>query len=126
MPFVRISLKEGKSPTFKKAVSHAVQEALTSIFQIPKNDMFQVIEETVAENIIYPDSYMDIPHTNEIIYIVITAKSGRTVEMKQRLYRNIAASIEQSTQHPMSDVFITMIENREENWSFGNGEAQLV
>jgi len=126
MPFVRISLKEGKSPEFKQSISHAVHNALIEVFGIPSDDMFQVIEEVPAQNIIYPPSYMGIPHTDEIIYIIITAKSGRSVEMKQKLYQYIATSIHDSTGHPMSDVFIVMVENNEEDWSFGDGLAQLV
>ena len=126
MPFVRISLKEGKSLEFKQHISQAVHESLTEVFSIPSDDMFQVLEEVAAENIIYPPSYMGIPHTDEIIYIVITAKSGRTVEMKQKLYHTITKSIYSTTKHPASDVFIVMVENSEENWSFGNGLAQLV
>ena len=126
MPFVRISLKEGKSSSFKQSISQSIHASLTKVFGIPEDDMFQVIEEVPAENIIYPPSYMGIPHTDEIIYIVITAKSGRSVEMKKKLYHTIADSIYNTTQHPKSDVFIVMVENSEENWSFGDGLAQLV
>jgi len=126
MPFVRISLKKGRSSAFKQSISQSIHASLTEVFGIPEDDMFQVIEEVPAENIIYPPSYMSIPHTDEIIYIVITAKSGRSVEMKQKLYQQIATSIHDNTGHPISDVFIVMVENAEENWSFGDGLAQLV
>lgn len=126
MPFVRISLKHGKSVSFKKSVSESVHQALVDEFGIPSDDLFQVIGEYDKENIIYPSSYMGVKHTSDIIYVVITAKQGRTVEMKRKLYQSITQNISQNTQHNINDVIITLIENTEENWSFGNGEAQLI
>jgi len=46
--------------------------------------------------------------------------------MKKMLYKTIAQNISVSTKHNIGDIIITLIENTEENWSFGNGEAQLL
>jgi phenylpyruvate tautomerase PptA (4-oxalocrotonate tautomerase family) len=126
MPFVRISLKRGKSAEFRNNIAKSVHQALVSSFGIPENDMFQLIEELNEENIIYPQSYMGINHTSEIIYISITAKAGRTIDMKKLLYKTIAQNIFAATQHNKEDIIITLVENSEANWSFGNGEAQLI
>ena len=74
----------------------------------------------------FPSSYLSIPHTREIIYIQIIAKSGRTTAMKQLLFKQIAEQIEQTTQHSSDDIVITLVENSESDWSFGRGLAQLV
>jgi len=126
MPFVRISLKEGKSSLFKKNISNSVHSALVADFGIPTDDLFQIIGEYQEENIIYPDSYMGIKHTSDIIYIIITAKTGRTANMKKSLYKSIAENISRTTGHSTNDILISLVENSEENWSFGNGEAQLI
>ncbi len=126
MPFVRVSLKTGKSQEFKRGLSQVIHEALVHAFKIPEDDIFQVIDEVNSENIIYPESYLGISHSNDIIYIQITAKSGRTVAMKKDLYHQIAQNLKETLGHPTNDTFITLVENSEENWSFGNGKAQLV
>jgi len=126
VPFVRISLKEGSTTEFKKGVSTGVHQALVDIFKIPAEDLFQVIEEVKQENLIFPPEYMGIPHTNKIIYISIIAKEGRSAQMKQELYKKISENIETATKHNSDDIIITMVENKEENWSFGRGEAQLI
>ena len=69
------------------------------VYAIPEDDLFQVIEEVDSENIIYPASYMGIKHSSDIIYIAITAKIGRTVEMKKSLYKKIVDDIHTSSQH---------------------------
>ena len=45
MPLVRIALPKGKSPEYRKAVSAGVQRALVETFDVPKDDLFQVITE---------------------------------------------------------------------------------
>ena len=126
MPFVRVSLKKGKETGFKKAISNSIHQALVDTFRIPEDDLFQIIAEFDEENVIYPSSYMGINHTSDIIYIVIIAKAGRSTEMKKSLYKSIVSNISKSTNHNKSDILITLTENALENWSFGNGEAQLI
>ena len=126
MPFVRVSLKKRKETGFKKAISNSIHQALVDTFRIPEDDLFQIIAEFDEENVIYPSSYMGINHTSDIIYIVIIAKDGRSIEMKKSLYKSIVDNISKNTNHNKSDIFITLTENAVENWSFGNGEAQLI
>lgn len=126
MPFVRVSLKKGKETGFKKAISNSIHQALVDTFRIPEDDLFQIIAEFDEENVIYPSSYMGINHTSDIIYIVIIAKAGRSTEMKKSLYKSIVSNISKNTNHNKSDILITLTENTLENWSFGNGEAQLI
>ncbi|MFW2373254.1 MAG: tautomerase family protein [Gammaproteobacteria bacterium] len=126
MPFVRISLKKGKGVEFKKSVSHSIHQALVESFGIPEDDFFQVIDEHDEENIIFPSSYMGIKHTSDIIYVVIVLKAGRSVELKKFLYKSIVDNISKKTDHGENDIVIALTENNEEDWSFGNGEAQLI
>lgn len=126
MPFVQIALVEGKTQKIIKDISDSVHTALIDQFNIPVKDKFQIIREVKAENLIFPSDYMGIPHTKDIIFIHITAKEGRTVEMKKKLYAQIASLINERTSIDTDDVFIVLSENKEENWSFGRGIAQLT
>ena len=126
MPFVQITLLEGKSPKTISEIVDSVHQALVEEFKIPELDKFQAVREVKENNLIYPPSYLDIPHSENIVYIHITAKEGRTVEMKKLLYSKIALLISERTDISGDNVFIVLAENKEENWSFGRGEAQLV
>lgn len=126
MPFVQISLLKGKPSNTLKAIGESIHTALIEEFGIPVLDKFQVIQEVESDQLIFPPSYLEIPHTENIIYIQITAKEGRTVEMKQGLYKKIALLINEQTGISIDDVFIVLTENKAENWSFGRGQAQLA
>jgi phenylpyruvate tautomerase PptA (4-oxalocrotonate tautomerase family) len=51
---------------------------------------------------------------------------GRTTELKKAFYRAIADGLHQRLGLRKQDVFITLVEVKKENWSFGNGEAQYA
>lgn len=125
MPFVRISLPKTFSPDTKDKISAAVHQSLIQEFTIPQNDYFHIIEELEPHQIKFPDSYFDIPHTGEIVYLQIIAGKGRTVEQKARLYKAIVNRISRTTAVTPNNIIIVLVENEgKENWSFGNGEIQ--
>jgi phenylpyruvate tautomerase PptA (4-oxalocrotonate tautomerase family) len=126
MPFVQINLSQNLTDKVRKDISLSIHESLVNIFKIPQDDYFQVIHEIRPTDLLYPESYMGIPHTNNLVYIQIIAKAGRTADMKKELYRSIAEKIAQRTPININDVIIVLVENLAENWSFGQGLAQLA
>lgn len=126
MPFVRISLPKKLSLETKNTISASIHESLIAEFNIPKDDYFHIIEELESHQIKYPESYLGISHSGEIIYVQITAGQGRTLEQKKKLYHQIATRISTSTEILINNVIIVLLENNGlENWSFGNGEIQI-
>lgn len=125
MPFVRISLPKKLSLETKNNISEAIHQSLIEEFHIPKDDYFHIIEELEPHQIKYPTSYLGISHSEEIIYVQITAGQGRTLEQKKNLYQKIATKISTSTAILINNVIIVLLENNGlENWSFGNGAIQ--
>ncbi len=126
MPFVQISLIEGNPPGHIKNISDSIHQALVEEFNIPEADKFQVINEVKPHQFVFPDNFLDIAHTHNLIYVHITAKEGRTVDIKKRLYARAVALIEESTDLSADDVIIVLSDTAAENWSFGQGKAQLA
>jgi len=126
MPFVQIILQDGKSQEAHSHISDAVHEGLVKHFDIPETDRFHIVQVVAGHHCCYPANYLDIPHSDDIVFISITAKGGRTAEMKKQLYGAIATTIEKRTDISSNDVVIVLTENSEEDWSFGRGKAQLI
>jgi len=126
MPFVQISLIEGKSEEHIKSISDSVHQALVEEFKIPEPDKLQVINEVKPYQLIFPDHFLGVDHTDNLVYVHITAKEGRTVDIKRRLYSRIAALIEERTDLSADDIIIVLSDVPAENWSFGQGKAQLA
>ncbi|MBF7092121.1 tautomerase family protein [Flavobacterium sp. ALJ2] len=125
MPFVRISLPKKLSQETKENISISIHESLIQEFNIPEDDYFHVIEELEVTQIKFPKSYLGITHSENIIYVQITAGQGRTKEQKAKLYTQIATRVSSTTEILKNDIIIMLLENNgSENWSFGNGEIQ--
>ena len=68
MPLVRITLPKGKSPEFRKAISQGVQDALVETFNVPKDDLFQIITEGAPQaEIVHTPSYLGIAYTDDLV-----------------------------------------------------------
>jgi phenylpyruvate tautomerase PptA (4-oxalocrotonate tautomerase family) len=126
MPLARIDLQEGKSPKYRSQVGLIVYQALLDCFSVPKNDLFQIITEHPKAELQFDRTYLGIQRTDDNIFIQVTLSAGRTVEMKQRFYKQIADGLHETLKLRREDVFINLVEVPKENWSFGNGEAQYV
>jgi 4-oxalocrotonate tautomerase len=125
MPLARIDLIKGKPDQYRQAIGDAVYQALLSI-GVPADDRFQIITEHEPANFIFAASYLGVEHTDDLVMIQITFNEGRTTAQKQALYRAIAEGIHSATGLAMGDVFVSLVEVKRENWSFGNGVAQYA
>jgi 4-oxalocrotonate tautomerase len=126
MPLVRIDLQKGKDAAYRQKAGQVVYEAMVAHTGVPKNDHFQIIGEHAAENFIFDPDYLGIHRSSDLIMVQIFFNEGRTVAQKQALYKAIAEGLSASLQVRLEDVFITLVEVKKENWSFGNGIAQYA
>jgi 4-oxalocrotonate tautomerase len=125
MPFVRIFLKNGRSRRERYGIADCVHRAMVKAIGIPEDDRFQIITEHEAD-LIYDPDYLNIQRTDGIVIIQITMASGRTVNQKKALFKNIAELLSAEQGVRQEDVFINLVEVVRENWSFGNGIAQYA
>jgi 4-oxalocrotonate tautomerase len=126
MPLVRIDLQKGKDAVYRQKAGQVVYEAMVAHTGVPRNDHFQIIGEHTAENFIFDPDYLGIHRSSDLIMVQIFFNEGRSVAQKQALYKAIAEGLYASLQVRLEDVFITLVEVKKENWSFGNGVAQYA
>jgi 4-oxalocrotonate tautomerase len=126
MPLIRIAVPRGTSSDTKKKLSTAVHTSLVSAFNVPEADKFHLFDELGPDDMAVTPEYLGIKYSAKFVVIQITANEGRTLDMKKALYHSIAVKVSETTDIPISDVFINLIEVKKENWSFGNGIAQYA
>jgi len=126
MPLVRVSLRQGKPAAYRKAILDGIYRAMRSAFDVPEEDRFMTISEHDETDFSYSKSYLDIPRSDDLVIIQITANNTRTVEKKKALYRQIVDNLAADPGLRREDVFINLVEVLPENWSFGNGVAQYA
>jgi 4-oxalocrotonate tautomerase len=126
MPLVRISLREGKTEQFRKAVADGVHRAMVEGAAVPEQDRFQIITEHPPSGLIYDPTYLGIQRTNDIVMVQITLSTGRKLAQKRQLFKRMAEILAENPGLRPQDLMINLVEVAWENWSFGNGEAQYT
>ena len=126
MPLVRVALRKGKNPEYRRALSASIHRAMVETINVPAKDRFQIVTEHGPSDLIYDPSYLDIPRSDGVLLIQITLSSGRSIELKRALFARIAALLSDNLGVRREDVFVSLVEVAKENWSFGNGIAQYA
>ena len=126
MPLVRVALRKGKSPEYRRALSDSIHRAMVETIKIPEQDRFQIITEHDDSSLVYDPSYLGISRSDGVVLIQITLSAGRTVEVRKALFARIAQLLRESPGVRPEDVFVNLVEVAKENWSFGNGIAQYA
>ena len=126
MPLVNIHLLQGKPADFRRKIGEIVYQTMVDTINVPIRDNFQIITEHRQNDLVYDAEYLNIQRTDGIVIIQITLNEGRTTELKKEFYKRLAERLHTKLDIRMEDVFISLVEVKKENWSFGNGVAQYA
>lgn len=126
MPLVRISLREGKSEQYRKALADGVHQAMVEAIDAPAQDRFQIITEHSANDLIYDPSCLGIERSDDIVMVQITMSAGRKPGQKRKLVQRMAELLSKNPGLRSQDLMVNLVETAWENWSFGNGELQYT
>ncbi|GGH04970.1 tautomerase family protein [Silvibacterium dinghuense] len=126
MPLVRVSVHDTMAPERRRKIPHAVYDAMRATINIPENDLFVVLTAHAEGELVIDPHFMGMQRTSAFTLVHITMRRGRTLEMKQALYKEIAARLHEHAAIPADDVMIVISENELLDWSFGHGVASYV
>ena len=130
MPFVNVYYPEHQLNNKElKKVSNHIHQSLIQHFHIPKEDYFQLFLPYPSQHFFYDSQYLlenGEKRTDQMIYISITCGQGRTIQQKKKLYQSIAEELSTHLNISTNNIFITLNETPLENWSFGQGIAQMM
>jgi phenylpyruvate tautomerase PptA (4-oxalocrotonate tautomerase family) len=117
MPFVKISLRTGKSPDYKRALLDGVHSALVEAFKIPDEDRHQQLFELDEDCFEIPSA-----KSNQFVVVEIIAFQGRSLTAKKKLYAAIVRNFGNSPGIAGDDVMIILHEPPKENWGIRGGK----
>jgi len=99
MPFVTINVLEGKDKEYIRKASDAINSA-------------------VIETMAFPDEDRIMMH--------LVMRSGRSNKSKQAFYKKVAENLQAEIGIKPENIFITITENHDVDFSFRDGIAQFV
>jgi len=117
MPLVKITILDGKSPVYIRALMDGVHDALVSAFRIPEGDRNQLVFPVDEGCIDYPAA-----RSRNYTVIEIVAFKGRSSGAKKQLYEAIVRNLGKSPGIPGDDILIILTEPPLGNWGIRGGK----
>jgi len=125
MPLIHIHLVKGKSPKYIQALCDGIHSALKTTWKIPANDRFQMVSEHKKEHFHFDKTIWGVKRSDDLIVIYITS-IARSAALKKKLYKELITVLGKNPKVRKEDVFCSIVTIGREDWSFGNGVAQLT
>ena len=118
MPLVRVEMRKGRSPEYKKTLLNCIHESLIKALGIEDWDRFQRIVEIEAADFEIPDG-----KTENFMIIELELFPGRSKEQKAQAIARITELLGERLEVAATDVFIVIHEPPLENWGMA-GKAK--
>lgn len=125
MPLLRIDVIAGRSDAELTQLLDAIHGAMLAAFKVPERDRYQIVHEHPAAEMRIEDTGLGISRTEQIIVIQVTTRPRSRLE-KQNFYELLCRELFRCCGIKSSDVVVSIAQNADEDWSFGNGRAQFI
>ncbi|WP_408009100.1 tautomerase family protein [Pseudalkalibacillus sp. A8] len=125
MPLVQFDLVKGRSKEELQSLLDASHEAMVDAFQVPERDRYQIVHQHPAHEMIIQDTGLGFERSKDVVVISLTSRP-RTEKQKEKLYRNLAVYLQERCGISPENIMVSITNNGDADWSFGNGEAQFL
>ena len=126
MPLMHFHIVKGaRTPDELRSLLNAAHDAMLEAFSVPARDRYQIVSEHEPTHMIVEDTGLDIPRTPKVVLLQVFSRP-RGKEQMAAFYRILAATLQARVGLAPSDLMVSVVENGDEHWSFGNGRAQFL
>lgn len=125
MPLLYVDIIEGRTPSEIQAMLDAIHDAVVEAFQVPERDRYQVVRTHPAHEIVAWDTGLGIDRSSQLVVVHVVSRR-RPREFKERFYKLLAANLAERCGLDPADLIVSVTENDDEDWSFGDGRAQFL
>lgn len=125
MPLIVVDVIRGHEESRLTATLDGIHDAVVEAFEVPATDRYQVLTQHEPFEIRALDTGLGLSRTADLTIIRVISKA-RPQAAKQRLYELIADNLRDRVGIAKQDVIISVVENGDADWSFGQGRAQFL
>ncbi len=125
MPLTTINITEGMSEEAIVQLQSTIHSCFVKAWGISVNGGFYIINERPRSRMRISRTMWDINRSDQPPLLLQITSSPRSRELKIELFRVLAEELEKQGIRK-EDLFISISPTQREDWSFGNGVAQLL
>ena len=122
---VRIDMLEGRTDDERKLTFDTLQDCVVEAFGVPERDCYQIVHEHKKGRMVFLDTGMNFERCDGVAAIQLFS-SPRTHVEKMKVFELLSDRLGETCRLEPMDLFMSVFTNRDEDWSFGDGEAEYV
>ena len=116
---------KGRSADEVKEILDISYRVMLEAFEAPEGDRYQVVSQHEAFEMQILDTGLGVERTEQVIVFSLISRP-RTVEQKQKFYKNLVDKLHEKVGIRKEDIMINLTINSDEDWSFFSGRAQFL
>ena len=125
MPLLRFDLFEGRSASELTALLDATHDVVVAVFGVPPRDRYQIVHQHPISHLVVQDTGLGLTRSNDVVVLQVVTRP-RSKQQKLGFYRALRVQLDERCGLDPQDLVVALVENTDEDWSFGLGEAQFV
>ncbi len=125
MPLVTIHLRAGRSDEALRRLLDTLHTAVVDAFGVPVRDRYQLVSEHAEGRMIVEDTGLGLVRSPDVVVVEITSRPRDRAD-KEKFYRLLTERWQAECGLAPADVVVSITENTDADWSFGEGRAQFL
>jgi phenylpyruvate tautomerase PptA (4-oxalocrotonate tautomerase family) len=125
MPLIIIDVLRGHDEDYLSSLLDGVHDAMVEAFDVPVTDRYQILNQHEPYEMRMLDTGLGYTRGDNLTVIRVVSKT-RSQDAKQRLYKLVVSTLGDRLGISGDDVILSVTENTDADWSFGQGRAQFL
>ncbi|MCB8883821.1 tautomerase family protein [Acidisoma cellulosilytica] len=125
MPLLVFNLVQGRSEPEVRNIADVAHEVLVRTFKVHPRDRYQIINQRPMAHLIAEDTGLGFNRSANLLILQMFSRP-RSVTEKTEFYKQMSDDLALYCKIEPTDLIISIVQNSDEDWSFGRGEAQFL
>ncbi|KRL53471.1 tautomerase family protein [Furfurilactobacillus rossiae] len=125
MPLMRIDVIKGHDEAYLKTLLDIAYEVQVDKFATPEGDRYQLLTQHELFEMQILDTGLGIKRTRDVVFFNLVTRP-RSTRAKLDFYQTLVDRLNKELGIRKEDVVFSLVPNNDDDWSFGNGEAQFL
>ncbi len=125
MPLMRIDVIKGHDAGYLKQLLTIAYEVQVQTLNTPIGDRYQILTQHEPFEMQILDTGLGIKRSRDIVVFNLTTRP-RSTKAKLAFYKQLVARLNKELGLRKEDIIFSLVPNNDDDWSFGNGEAQFL
>lgn len=125
MPLLKFDVIAGRNDQELRTLLDTTHQAMVEAFEVPASDRYQSVTQHRPAEMVLEDTGLGLRRSDKVVLLTVISRP-RTQAQKQNFYQLLAERLHDRCGISPDDLIVSVVENTDADWSFGQGRAQFL